>query len=67
MSGATASVAGGAVKNAGGFHNFPINMINNMQRGFISLDTVSPLSGPSFTATWDRHGTTVPITLGPKR
>jgi hypothetical protein len=65
MSGATASVAGGAVRNAGSFHNFPINMINGLKRGFISLDTVGSLSGRSFTATWDRHGTTVPLTLGP--
>lgn len=67
MSANTASLDGGQVKNVGGFHNVPIYMVNNLKRGFISLDTVSPLSGPSFTATWDRHGTTVPITLGPDR
>lgn len=65
MSGATASVAGGPARKVGSFQNYPINMINNVTRGFVSLDTVSPLSGPSFTATWDRHGTTVPLTLGP--
>jgi hypothetical protein len=32
--------------------------------GFISLDTVGPLSGKSFTATWDRSGNTEPISLG---
>jgi hypothetical protein len=66
MSGATASVDGGAVKNVGGFHNIPIYMIDPINRGFVSLDTVGPLSGPSFGATWDRHGTTTPITLNPK-
>jgi hypothetical protein len=35
--------------------------------GFISLDTVSPLSGKTFTATWDRSGGTVPISLGTAR
>ncbi|MGH3156593.1 MAG: G1 family glutamic endopeptidase, partial [Streptosporangiaceae bacterium] len=64
MSGATASVDGGAVKNVGGFHNVPIYMIDPINRGFISLDTVGALSGPSFGATWDRHGTTTPIALG---
>jgi len=27
---------------------------------------VAPLNGSAFTATWDRSGNTVPITLGPK-
>jgi Peptidase A4 family len=67
MSNNTASVAGGAAKSVGNFHNVPIDMINNLSHGFISLDTVGALSGPSFTATWDRHGTTVPISLGPDR
>ena len=67
MSNNTAAVAGGKAKPVNRFHNVPIFMINNLSRGFISLDTVSALSGPSFTATWDRHGTTVPITLGPNR
>lgn len=67
MSGSTASVDGGSVKNVGGFHNVPIYMIDPLKRGFVSLDTVSPLSGPSFTATWDRHGNILPISFGPKR
>lgn len=67
MSNATASVAGGPVRNVGAFQNFAISMINPLPRGFISLDTVSPLSGPSFSATWDRHGTPVPLTLGPRQ
>jgi len=29
--------------------------------GFISLDTVGPISGKSFTATWDRSGNIYPI------
>ena len=61
MSGATASVDGGPVKNVGGFPNSPIFMVDPLHRGFISLDTVGPLSGPSFTATWDRHGNTLPL------
>ena len=65
MSAATAST-GGATENAGSFHNFPIFMVEPLSRGFISLDTVGPLSGPSFTATWDRSGTITPIQLSPK-
>ena len=34
--------------------------------GFVSLATVAPLNGSAFTATWDRSGNTMPITLGPK-
>jgi Peptidase A4 family len=67
MSGATASVDGGPVQSVGHFNNSPIYMFCPITRGFISLDTVSPLSGPSFSATWDRSGTTTPITLAPKR
>jgi hypothetical protein len=41
-------------------------MVNPLASGgFISLDTVGPLSGKTFTATWDRSGSTVPITPGP--
>jgi Peptidase A4 family len=66
MGRAKAQVAGGAVKGIGGFTNVPINMVNPLSSGgFISLDTVSALSGKNFTATWDRTGTTVPLTLGP--
>jgi hypothetical protein len=53
-------------RDIGRFANTPIFMIDPIKAGFISLDTVSPLSGPKFTATWDRSGTTTPITLGPK-
>jgi hypothetical protein len=66
MSGATASVDGGNVENVGAFRNYPIFMIDPITRGFISLDTVGALSGPSFTATWDRTGTPTPISLSPK-
>jgi len=63
-----AQLAGGKVKGVGGFVNYPIFMVNPLKTGgFISLDTVSALSGPAFAATWDRSGTTVPITLGPER
>jgi hypothetical protein len=67
MSDSTAAVAGGPVKTVGHFQNSPIDMIDNLSRGFISLDTVGALSGPSFTATWDRHGKVTPIQLGPDR
>lgn len=66
MSGATASVDGGSVQSVTAFHNTPIYMFCPITRGLISLDTVGPLSGQSFTATFDRSGTTTPITLGPK-
>jgi Peptidase A4 family len=66
MAGATASVDGGTVQSVSGFRNTPIYMFCPIQRGLISLDTVGPLSGQSFTATFDRSGTTTPITLGPK-
>jgi hypothetical protein len=67
MSGATASVDGGPVQSVTAFHNYPIFMLCPIQRGFITLDTVSALSGESFGATFDRSGTTTPITLGPRR
>jgi hypothetical protein len=66
MSANQASVDGGPVMNVGKFLNYPIFMICPVHRGFISLDTVASLQGPSFTATWDRHGTITPITLGPR-
>jgi Peptidase A4 family len=66
MGGTQAQVAGGPVKGIGGFTNFPIDMVNPLKSGgFISLDTVSALSGKTFSATWDRTGTKVPISLGP--
>jgi len=66
MGGTQAQVAGGKVKGIAGFTNYPIDMVNPLASGgFISLDTVSALSGKTFTATWDRTGTTVPISLGP--
>ncbi len=65
MGGDEAQVTGGKVKGVAGFTNFPIDMVDPVSGGgFISLDTVGPLSGESFTATWDRSGNTVPITLG---
>ncbi len=68
MGQARARLAGGKVKGIGGFANNPIFMISPLKSGgFISLDTVGPLRGPAFTATWNRSGTTVPITLSPRR
>jgi hypothetical protein len=68
MGGDEASVTGGNVKSVADFNNIPIYMVNPVAGGgFISLDTVNPLSGPTFEANWDRSGTTVPITLGPKQ
>lgn len=65
MGGDEAQVTGGKVKGVAGFTNFPIDMVDPVSGGgFISLDTVSALNGKSFTATWDRSGNTVPITLG---
>jgi hypothetical protein len=67
MTGNEAQVAGGPRKGVAGFANYPIYMIDPLASGgFISLDTVSPLTGNAFTATWDRSGTTTPITLGPR-
>jgi Peptidase A4 family len=64
MGGDEAQLAGGTVKGVGGFTNYPIDMVDPVSGGgFISLDTVAPLSGKSFTATWDRSGNTEPITL----
>ena len=64
MGGDEAQVTGGKVKGVNGFTNYPIYMVDPVSGGgFISLDTVSPLSGKTFTATWDRSGNTVPITL----
>lgn len=68
MGDADARVAGGKVKSINGFNNYPISMINPLKSGgFISLDTVGPVSDHGFTATWDRSGTTLPLTLGPRR
>jgi hypothetical protein len=64
MGGDEAQVTGGNVKGVGGFTNYPIYMVDPLSSGgFNSLDTVSPLSGQTFTATWDRAGHTVPISL----
>jgi len=66
MSGDEAQVDGAALKGVGGFNNDAIDIVNpdaNGDGGFYSLDTVSPVSGKSFTATWTEPGTTVPITL----
>jgi hypothetical protein len=67
MSGASASVDGGKLQPPSAFNTYPIYMFCPITHGLISLDTVSALSGPSFTATWDRHGTTTPISLAPLR
>jgi Peptidase A4 family len=61
MAGDRARVAGAPVQGVGAFTNYPIDMVNPLKSGFISLDTVSALSGNAYTATWDRSGTTVPI------
>jgi hypothetical protein len=65
MGGDEAQVTGGNIKGVGGFaNNYPIDMIDPLSTGgFDSLDTVGALSGKTFTATWDRSGNTVPITL----
>lgn len=68
MGASQAQVAGGAVSSVASFDNIPIFMIDPLASGgFISLDTVAALKGSAFTATWDRSGTTTPITLGPRR
>lgn len=61
----TASVAGQAPRTVDKFANNPIEMIQPLKHGFISLDHVGPIgtSGGNFTVVWDRSGTTVPITL----
>jgi Peptidase A4 family len=66
MAGDTASLAGGPVENANRFHAVNIAMIQPLKKGFITLDTVGALDRSSFTATFDRSGTPVPITLGTK-
>jgi hypothetical protein len=64
MVGDQAQLTGGKVKGIGSFSNIPIDMVTPLKKGgFISLDTVGPVSGKSFTATWDRAGHTVPITF----
>jgi hypothetical protein len=64
MGQAKARVAGGNVGPIGAFSNVPIFMVDPLKSGgFISLDTVGPLNGPSFTVIWDRSGTITPITL----
>jgi hypothetical protein len=66
MGGDEASVDGGAVKGVGAFNNYAIDIVNpdaNGDGGFYSLDTVGPVSGKSFTTTWQEPGTTIPISL----
>jgi hypothetical protein len=66
MGGDEAQVDGGNVKGVGAFNNDAIDIVNpdaNGDGGFYSLDTVGPVSGKSFTATWQEPGTTVPISL----
>ena len=66
MTGDEAQVDGGKLKGVGAFNNIAIDIVNpdaNGDGGFYSLDTVGPVSGKSFTATWQEPGTTVPISL----
>ena len=66
MTGDEAQVDGGNVKGVGAFNNYAIDIVNpdaNGDGGVYSLDTVGPVSGKSFTATWQEPGTTVPISL----
>ncbi len=64
MGGDEASVDGGALKSPGQFTNWRIYMVDAAPGGgFISLDNTSPLSGNSFSVTWEREGNPFPITL----
>ena len=66
MTGDEAQVDGGKLKGVGAFNNIAIDIVNpdaNGDGGFYSLDTVGPVSGKSFTATWQEPGTTIPISL----
>jgi hypothetical protein len=66
MGGDETQVDGSTVKGVGAFNNDSIDIVNpdaNGDGGFFSLDTVSPLSGKSFTANWTEPGTTIPISL----
>jgi Peptidase A4 family len=65
MSGDTASLNGRPAESMGHLGAIPISMIQPLNKGFISLDTVNATSGTSYTAQWDRSGTIVPIQLGP--
>jgi peptidase A4-like protein len=66
LTGDEAQVDGGTLKGVGAFNNTAIDIVNpdaNGDGGFYSLDTVGPISGKSFTTTWDEPGTIIPITL----
>jgi len=64
MGQAKARVAGGSIRPIGTFSNVPIFMVDPLKSGgFISLDTVGALNGPSFSVVWNRSGTITPITL----
>jgi hypothetical protein len=66
LGGDEAQVDGGTVKGVGAFNNFAIDIVNpdaNGDGGFYSLDTVGPVSGKSFTTTWQEPGTIIPISL----
>jgi hypothetical protein len=65
MSGDTASLNGRPAESMGHLGAIPISMIQPLNKGFISLDTVNATSGTSYIAQWDRSGTIVPIQLGP--
>jgi peptidase A4-like protein len=69
MSTNQARAAGGKLASMASFGNFPIYMIQPLKSGgFISLDTVSPLTSSSaFTATWYRPGSVTPVPVGPRQ
>jgi len=65
MSEDVAATDGAAATGASSFTNYPIYMVGPANPGFISLDTVGAFKNAtdSFTATWDRSGTTTPIKI----
>ena len=67
MSDNIAQAANGPATGINGFNNYSIDMVTPLKKGFTSLDTVGGVdpTTDSFTATWDRSGQPVPITLGP--
>jgi hypothetical protein len=60
-----AAINGTQPEGVGDLTNTPVFMVGLLKKGFISLDSVSPLdaSGTAFAATWERSGKTVPIKL----
>jgi hypothetical protein len=64
MNRAWARSGNGTVQGINSFTNYPIYMVTPAKGGgFISLDAVGPVTHDSFTATWDRAGSIVPIHL----